>query len=59
MYVSGCSGVVVKRARKGCELESCMCQNKNTIGEEDNGKPSHKIHFPSKTQNTVSGLHQA
>ena len=22
--------------------------NKNTIGDEDNGKPPHKIHFPEK-----------
>ena len=42
-------GVVVKRAdsyRRGCKFQSCTCHNKNTIGEEGNGKPPHKVHFP-------------
>ena len=33
---------------KGCRFESDTCRNKNTICEEANGKPSHKIHFPRK-----------
>ena len=32
----------------GCEFKACMCYNKNAIGEEGNGKPPHKIHFPRK-----------
>ena len=38
------AGVVVKLADskdRGCELGSCTCHNKNTIGEEGNGEPIH------------------
>ena len=40
-----CLGVVVKRAEvhSGCEFDSSMCHNKNTIGEEGDGKSRHKI----------------
>ena len=41
--------VVVKHAdsqHRGCQYDSSLCHNKNAIGEEGNGKPPHKIHFP-------------
>ena len=44
-------GVVVKRAESSherWEFESCSCHNENSIGEEDNGRLPHKIHFPRK-----------
>ena len=31
-----------------------MCRNKNAIGEEDNGKPHHKVHFPRKKLRALS-----
>ena len=44
-----CCCVMVKHPdsyRRGCELESSMCHNKNAIGKEGNGKPPHKNPIP-------------
>ena len=44
-------GVVVQHAEsqhRGCQLDSSMCHDKNTIGAEGNEKLSHKIYFPGK-----------
>ena len=46
-----CCGVVVKHAdsqHKGSQFDSSTCPSKNAIGEEGNGKPPHKFHFPRK-----------
>ena len=55
-----CRGVVVKHGHsqhRGHEFDSFMRHNKNTIGEEGNGKPSHEFHYPrNKTQIPVSGF---
>ena len=40
----------------GCEFESYTCHDKKTPGEEGNGKPAHKFHFPRETQGPVSGF---
>ena len=42
-------GVVVKHVdsqHRGCQFDSSICYFLNAIGEEGNGKPPHKIHFP-------------
>ena len=33
-----------------------MCHNNKAIGEEENGKPPHEIHFSRKTQGPISGF---
>ena len=38
----------------GCQFESYTCRNKNVIGEEGNGKPPHKIHFPRNVLRALS-----
>ena len=46
-----CRGVVVQHVDsqgRGCEFDASMRHIANAIGEEDNGKPPHKIHFPRK-----------
>ena len=50
---------MVERAdseHSGCQFDSSMYHNKNTIGEEGNGKPPAKTHFSSKTQIFASGF---
>ena len=55
-YASHCtsSGAVVywllvrTHNTSGCELDSSMCHNNNTIVEESNKKPSHKVLSPIK-----------
>ena len=57
-----CRGVVVKHVdsqHRGCEFDSSMCHNKNTIGEEDNGKPLIKSTSLEKTQSPVSEFYYA
>ena len=39
---------------RGCEFESRTCRNKNTIGEEGNGKAPHEIQFASKELRALS-----
>ena len=46
----------VDSQRRRRELESCTCHNENTIAEEGNGKPSHKIHFRRKRILTLTFL---
>ena len=51
-----CRGVVVKRADSkqwGCQLDYSVRRNKNAVDGEGNGKPSHKIHSPRKTQSQL------
>ena len=39
---------------RGCQFEPCTCYNVNAIGEEGNGKPPHKIHFPGEKLRALS-----
>ena len=51
LHFERCRRVVVKRVdseHRACEFKSYMCHDKNTIGEESNGNPPHKVHFPGK-----------
>ena len=50
---------MVKRAnsyQRDCELESYTCHNKNAIGEERNGKQTHKIQFPRENSEPISSF---
>ena len=52
-----CHGVLVKHAvsqHRGNQFDSSMCHFKNSIGEEGNGKPTHKTHFPRKKLRALS-----
>ena len=56
IVVPWCSGQVCGLiTHRGCEFESCTCQNENTTSEEGNGGPPHKIHFSRKNSELISG----
>ena len=52
--------VAVQRAdskHRSCQSDSSMCcHNNSIIGEEGNGKPPHKLHFPRKKKKKLRAL---
>ena len=45
-FMMWCSDSACGLITPGSEFESCKCHSKNTVGEEGNGEPPHKIHLP-------------